>query len=58
MLISDNKAKELQAKELQVKELQFKDNQIVWQLSDRELALVDGLAMMACEQVENKWGDL
>ncbi|UZA12439.1 hypothetical protein LP123_05140 [Moraxella bovis] len=58
LLISDNKAKELQTKELQVKELQFKDNQIVWQLSDRELALVDGLAMMACEQVENKWGDL
>ncbi|WP_432481605.1 hypothetical protein [Moraxella sp. ZY200743] len=38
LLISNDKAKELQAKELQAK-----DNQIVWQLSDREQEIVQNL---------------
>ncbi|UZA04514.1 hypothetical protein LP092_07265 [Moraxella bovis] len=45
LLISDNKAKELQAKELQTKELQAKNNLINWELSDRERAIVGSLGV-------------
>ena len=38
LLISDNKAKELQAKELQAKDKMF-----IWELSDRELAIIERL---------------
>ncbi|UZA15746.1 hypothetical protein LP109_08705 [Moraxella bovis] len=45
LLISDNKAKELQAKELQTKELQAKNNLINWELSDREWVIVGSLGV-------------
>ena len=45
LLISDNKAKELQTKELQTKELQIKNNLINWELSDREWAIVESLGV-------------
>lgn len=45
LLISDNKAKELQAKELQAKELQIKNNLINWELSDREWAILESLGV-------------
>ena len=55
LLISDNKAKELQtkelqakelqAKELQTKELQAKNNAINWELSDAECAIVESLGV-------------
>ena len=53
LLVSDDKAKELQAKELQAKELQAKElqakelqaknNSINWELSDAECAIVESL---------------
>ena len=43
LLVSDDKAKELQAKELQAKELQAKNNSINWELSDAECAIVESL---------------
>lgn len=43
LLISDNKAKELQAKELQAKEMKIKNNLINWELSDREWAILESL---------------
>lgn len=45
MLISDNKAKELQAKELQAKEMKIKNNLINWELSDREWAILESLGV-------------
>ncbi len=48
LIISDNKAKELQAKELQAKELQAKELQakgkfIIWNLSDSERQIIERL---------------
>ena len=43
LIISDNKAKELQAKELQAKELQAKGKSIIWNLSDSERQIIERL---------------
>ena len=43
LIISDNKAKELQAKELQAKKLQAKGKFIIWNLSDSERQIIERL---------------
>ena len=42
-LISDEKAKELKAKALKAKELKAKDKDIEWELSDREINIINNL---------------
>lgn len=46
LLINNEKAKELQIKEMQIKEMQIKEKCLAWELSEREIALVDGLEVL------------